>query len=61
MAIFCGCTAPFVWDLVRNPEIRFSQNEAQMMFMQSTWTTGSVTQGQIEIDGPIKTLEYKKL
>ena len=27
-AIFCGCTARFVSDLVGNPEDRFSQNEA---------------------------------
>ena len=30
LAIFCGCTAWFVSDLVGNPEDRFSQNEAQM-------------------------------
>ena len=29
LAIFCGCTARVVSDLVRNPEDRFSQNEAQ--------------------------------
>ena len=29
-AILCGCTAWFVWDLVGNPEDRFSHNEAQM-------------------------------
>ena len=28
--IFCGCTVRFVWDLVGNPEDRFSQNEAHM-------------------------------
>ena len=26
----CGCRARFVWDLVGNPENRFSQNEAQI-------------------------------
>ena len=26
LAIFCGCTARFVWDLVGNPEDRFSHN-----------------------------------
>ena len=31
-AIFCGCTARFVSDLVGNPEDRFSHNEAQMSF-----------------------------
>ena len=31
LAIFCGCTARFVWDLVGNPEDRFSQNEAHKM------------------------------
>ena len=28
--LFCGCTAPFVTDLVRNPEDRFSYNEAHI-------------------------------
>ena len=28
LGIFCDCTAPFVSDLVGNPEDRFSQNEA---------------------------------
>ena len=28
LAVFCGCTAQFVSDLVRNPEDRFSHNEA---------------------------------
>ena len=32
LAIFCGCTARFVSDLVGNPEDRFSQNEAHLMF-----------------------------
>ena len=31
LAIFCGCTARFVWDLVGKPEIQFSQNEAHMV------------------------------
>ena len=30
LAIFCGRTAWFVWDLVRNPEDLFSHNEAQI-------------------------------
>ena len=30
LAKFCGCTARFVWDLVGNPEDRFSQNEAHL-------------------------------
>ena len=30
LAIFCGCAARFVYDLVGNPEDRFSQNEAQL-------------------------------
>ena len=29
-AMFCGCTARFVSDLVGNPEDRFSQNEAHL-------------------------------
>ena len=31
LAILCGCRAWFVWDLVGNPEDRFSHNEAQIM------------------------------
>ena len=30
LAIFCGCTAWLVSDLVGNPEDRFSQNEAHI-------------------------------
>ena len=30
LAIFCGCTAWFVSDLVGNPEDRFSRDEAQI-------------------------------
>ena len=30
LAIFCGCTARFVSDLVENPEDRFSHNAAQL-------------------------------
>ena len=30
LCIFCGCTARFVSDQVRNPEDWFSQNEAQI-------------------------------
>ena len=31
LAILCGCRARFVWDLVGNPEDRFSHNEAQIV------------------------------
>ena len=31
LAIFCGCTAWFVWDLVGNPEDRFSHNETRFV------------------------------
>ena len=31
LAIFCGCTAWFVSDLVENPEDQFSHNEAQIL------------------------------
>ena len=34
LAIFCGCTARFVWDLVGNLKDRFSHNEAQMMLVE---------------------------
>ena len=30
LAIFCGCTARFVSDLVKNPEDRFSHNDAHV-------------------------------
>ena len=32
LAIFCGCTARFLSDLVRKPEDWFSHNEAQLYF-----------------------------
>ena len=31
LAIFCGCTAWLVWDLVGNPEDRFSHNEPHIL------------------------------
>ena len=33
LAIFCGFAAPFVSDLVKNPEDRFSRNEAHIAFI----------------------------
>ena len=33
LAILCGCTAWFMWDLVGNPEDRFSHNEAHMILI----------------------------
>ena len=42
LAIFCDCTARFVSDLVRNPEDRFSRNEAQIkprVFFSFLWCT----------------------
>ena len=33
LAIFCGCAAWFVSDLVGNPENRFSNNEAHIIFV----------------------------
>ena len=35
LAIFCDYTARFVSDLVRNPEDRFSHNEAQLQFYRA--------------------------
>ena len=32
LAIFCGCTAWFVSDLVENPEDQFSHNEAHIFY-----------------------------
>ena len=37
LAIFCGCTAWFVSDLVRNPENRFSHNEAHISGSFGEW------------------------
>ena len=34
LAIFCGCTAWFVSDLVGNPEDRFSRDEAHFIILQ---------------------------
>ena len=31
--IFCGCTARFVSDMVKNPEDRFSHNKAHRKFI----------------------------
>ena len=31
----CGCRAWFVWDLVGNPEDRFSHNEAHMYYFKT--------------------------
>ena len=33
LAFFCGCTAGFVSDLVKNPEDRFSPNEAHFILL----------------------------
>ena len=33
LAIFIACTAWFVWDLVGNPEDRFSHNEAHFILL----------------------------
>ena len=35
LAIFCGCTARFVSDLVGNPEDRFSHDAAHILYMLS--------------------------
>ena len=35
--IICGCTARFVWGLVGNPEDRFSQNEARIIFSSNIY------------------------
>ena len=39
LAIFCGCTAWFVSELVENPEYWFSQNGAQICIWQPTAET----------------------
>ena len=36
LAIFCDCTAKFVWDLVENSEDRFSHNEAHLSIFESS-------------------------
>ena len=38
LAIFCGCTARFVSYQVRNPEDRFSHNEAHLFLKTVTFT-----------------------
>ena len=44
-AIFCGCTARFVWDQVGNPEDRFSHNEAHLIIAVVTASSAArVTQ-----------------
>ena len=42
LAIFCGSTARFVWDLVGNPEDRFSHNEAHIILVFSGTCTYSI-------------------
>ena len=39
LAIFCGCTARDVSDLVGNPEDRFSHNEAHLCILQHHGTS----------------------
>ena len=46
LAIFCGCSARFVSDLVGNPEYRFSHNEAHFC---------SVTSARIKVTIPENT------
>ena len=40
LAIFSGCTARFVSDLVENPEDRFSHNEAHISLASILWDRG---------------------
>ena len=42
IVIFCGCTAWFVSDLVRNPKDQFSHNEAQFLQVEKKRTHQSV-------------------
>ena len=37
LAIFCGCRAWFVWDLVGNPEDQFSLDEAHIIIISKHW------------------------
>ena len=46
LAIFCGCTARFVSDLVENPEDRFSQNEAHIIIKHKAQQISSLIQSQ---------------
>ena len=43
LAIFCGCTAWFVWDLVGNPEDRFSLDVAHIALAQENLPKGFPT------------------
>ena len=57
LAIFCGCTARFVSDLVGNPEDQFSHNEAHMVHVltaNSIWKSFSeirVMSGKLQLAG----------
>ena len=42
LAILCGCTAWFVWDLVGNPEDRLSHKEAHMIYFRLVKTLFSL-------------------
>ena len=42
-AIFCGCTACFVWDLVGNPEDRFSHNEAHISTLSDKFANSNAS------------------
>ena len=48
LAILCGCTARFVWDLVGNPEDRFSHNEAHFIMGWHVCFPGSTTKEERE-------------
>ena len=45
LAIFCGCTAVFMSDLVGNPEDRFSYNEAHLILELFQAVTDRVVAG----------------
>ena len=58
LAILCGCTARFVWDLVRNPKDRFSHNKAHIVRSAGPISTvGSMSRSgfgslQVRFPGP---------
>ena len=59
LAILFGCTAPFVSDLVGNPEDRFSQNEAQIPSLSSL--LGCLEEGEYNVYPVVKKATFVQL
>ena len=50
LAIVCGCTPQFVWDLVWNPKARFSRNMAHFKQSLRRYFSNSETKNITETD-----------